>query len=100
MLLAPVESLQWVVSDGQLQTALVWSRVVEDYRRLAGLHNARHSCPCPGMVTCELSHVCWLRRNQHNTQHMQITRKREKLVKSRTRPSAPFPKGLLEKSAR
>ena len=46
---------------------------------------------CPRMVTCELSRVCcWLRRSQHNTQHMQITRKREKLVKSRTRPWAPF----------
>ena len=30
------------------------------------------------MVTCELSRVCWLRRSQHNMQHMQITRRREK----------------------
>ena len=32
----------------------------------------------PRMVTCELSRVCWLKRSQHNMQHMQITRRREK----------------------
>ena len=38
----------------------------------------------PRMVTCGLSRVgCWLRRRQHNMQHMQITRVKEKLVKSR-----------------
>ena len=44
-------------------------------------------------MTRELSRVCWLRQIQHNGQHMQITRRREKLVKSRTRPWAPFAKG-------
>ena len=39
--------------------------------------------PPPRMVTCELSHVvCCLRQRQHNMQHMQFTRMREKLVKS------------------
>ena len=47
----------------------------------------------PRMVTCELSRVwCCLRRRQHNMRHMQITRVKEKLVKSRKRPSAPFAK--------
>ena len=53
--------------------------------------------PPPLMVTCELSCVwCWLRRRQHNMQHnmqhMQITRVKEKLVKSRKQSSAPFAK--------
>ena len=42
--------------------------------------------PSPHMVTCEVSRVCWLKLRQHNTQHMQITRRGQKLVKSRTRP--------------
>ena len=43
------------------------------------------------MVTCELSRVCWLKRRQHNMQHMQVTRRGEKLVKSRkTEPAPPF----------
>ena len=40
----------------------------------------------PRMVTCELSRVCWLRRNQHNRQHMQITRRREKACQEPKRP--------------
>ena len=37
----------------------------------------------PRMMTCDLSRVlCCLRRRQHNMQHMQWTRMREKLVKS------------------
>ena len=53
--------------------------------------------PPPLMVTCELSCVwCWLRRRQHNMQHnmqhMQITRVKEKLVKSRKQSSAPVAK--------
>ena len=50
------------------------------------------------MVTCKLSHVwCWLSRRQQNMQHVQITRVKEKLVKSRKRPSAPFAKKGLWK---
>ena len=38
----------------------------------------------PRIVTCELSRVCCrLGRSQHNTQHMQNTRERERLVKRR-----------------
>ena len=45
------------------------------------------------MVTCELSRVqCCLRRCQHSMQHMQITREKGKLVKSRKWPEAPFAK--------
>ena len=40
----------------------------------------------PRMVTCELSRVCWLRRNQHNRQHMQITRRRGKACQEPRRP--------------
>jgi len=42
----------------------------------------------PRMVTCELSRVCWLKRCQHNMQHMQITRGGKRLVKT---PPPPFP---------
>ena len=35
---------------------------------------------------------CCLRRRPHNAQRMQITRAKEKLVKSRKRPQAPFAK--------
>ena len=42
---------------------------------------------------------CWLTPVQHNRQHMQFTKRKEKLVKSRARPSAPFAKGLWEKCA-
>ena len=49
-------------------------------------HSPPHPTP-PRMGMRELSRVCrWLRRSQHNTQHMQITGEREKLVKSRTPP--------------
>ena len=35
------------------------------------------------MVTCELSHVwCWLRRSQHNKQHMQFTRRKKSLSRA------------------
>ena len=40
----------------------------------------------PRMVTCELSRVCWLKRSQHNMQHMQITRRREKACQEPKRP--------------
>ena len=33
-----------------------------------------HCLQTPRRVTCELSHVCWLKRCQHNMQHMQVTR--------------------------
>ena len=43
--------------------------------------------PSPEMVTCERSRVlCCLRRCQHNMQHMQFTRMREKLA-----PPPPLP---------
>ena len=46
---------------------------------LAATHNTdRRGAPHPRMVTCELSRVCWSKRSQHNMQHMQITRRREK----------------------
>ena len=49
------------------------------------------TCPCdrpvhPRMVTCELSRVCWWKRSQHNMQHMQITRRREKACQEPKRP--------------
>ena len=35
------------------------------------------------MVTCELSRVwCWLRRSQHNRQHMQCTRRKKSLSRA------------------
>ena len=40
--------------------------------------------------------MCWLRRRQYNTQHMRITREKEKLVKSRKRPWRLSQKGLWE----
>ena len=42
-----------------------------------------------GAVTCVW---CCLRQRQHNRQHMRITRVKERLVKSRKRPEAPFTK--------
>ena len=52
-----------------------------------------------GMVTCELLRVrCWLSRRQHNRQHAQVTRVKEKLVKSRKRPSAPLAKEVCGNS--
>ena len=48
--------------------------------------------PAPHMVTCELSRVvCWLAGRQHN-RHMQFTRRKEKLVKSRTTALGAFRK--------
>ena len=45
----------------------------------------------PRVVMCELSCMrCCLRPGQHDTQHMQITKEKEKLVKSHKRPSGPF----------
>ena len=56
----------------------------------------RHLHP-PCMVTCELSRVwCWLVRRQHNGQHMQFTRGKEKLVKSRKAALGTFRKKVCE----
>ena len=54
-------------------------------------------CPPPPppvwyRVSCHVC-CCWT-GVQHNAQHMQFTRRKEKLVKSRARPEAPFAKGL------
>ena len=56
--------------------------------------------PLPRMVTCELSRVCWLRRRQYNTQHMQFTRRKEKLVKSREPAPGAFRKKSVERQCR
>ena len=53
----------------------------------------------PRMVTCELSRVCcWLARRQHNRQHMQFTRGKEKLVKSRKAAPGAFRKRSVGRS--
>ena len=49
--------------------------------------------PPPRMATCERSRVvCCLRQRQHNPQHMQFTRKREDVVKSRKTALGTFRK--------
>ena len=46
----------------------------------------------PRTVTCDLSRVvCWLARRQHN-RHMQFTRRKEKVVKSRSTALGAFRK--------
>ena len=49
-------------------------------------------------VTCDPSRVwCWLSRRQHNMQHVQITRGKGKLVKSRKTALGAFRKQSLWK---
>ena len=53
--------------------------------------------PPPCTVTCELPRVvCWWARRQHNRQHMQFTRRKEKLVKSRKAAPGAFRKKVCE----
>jgi hypothetical protein len=47
-------------------------------------------------VTCELSRVLLVETIQHNKQHMQFTRRREKLVKSRKSALGAFRKRSVE----
>ena len=55
--------------------------------------------PPPRMATCEPSRVCcWWRRSQQNMQHMRIPRRREKPVKTRTRPGGAFRKTSVGKA--
>ena len=50
----------------------------------------------PRLATCE----CWLRRRQHNRQHMQFTRKEEKPVKSRKPALGTFRKKSVGRQRR
>ena len=68
-----------------LQAGLTWTGVRVRKHQISDLATCPYCCP-PRMVTCELSRVCWLRRNQHNRQHMQITRRRGKACQEPRRP--------------
>ena len=50
----------------------------------------------PRMGTCELSCVVLVGESQHKRQHMQFTRREEKLFKSRKTALGTFPKKVCE----